>query len=136
MWYLTPFGVVAVLSTALATSPADTRAQIVTPTADQTAEEAANNVALLADERGGDAQLAGGIDDYEGTVGIHEGPNTQGPGRVMAMQRALTGKGYDPGPIDGVIGRKTVAALKRYQETENLNVTGQMDPETAARLKI
>jgi peptidoglycan hydrolase-like protein with peptidoglycan-binding domain len=54
----------------------------------------------------------------------------------MAMQQALRDKGYDPGPIDGVMGSKTASALKKYQQAENLNVTGQMDAKTAAKLKI
>jgi hyperosmotically inducible protein len=56
--------------------------------------------------------------------------------RVMAMQRALKDKGYDPGPIDGVAGRRTAAALKDYQKSEHLKATGRMDSETAAKLKI
>lgn len=53
----------------------------------------------------------------------------------MAMQQALKDRGYDPGPIDGVMGRKTASALKKYQQTEHLNVTGQMDAETVAKLE-
>jgi len=54
----------------------------------------------------------------------------------MAMQQALRDRGYDPGTIDGIMGRKTASALRRYQELENLGVTGRMDPQTAAKLKI
>jgi hyperosmotically inducible protein len=56
--------------------------------------------------------------------------------RVLAMQRALRDKGYDPGPIDGVMGRRTASALKDYQKSEHLRATGRMDSETAAKLKI
>jgi peptidoglycan hydrolase-like protein with peptidoglycan-binding domain len=31
---------------------------------------------------------------------------------MAALQRALAGQGYDPGPIDGVWGRRTAAALQ------------------------
>jgi peptidoglycan hydrolase-like protein with peptidoglycan-binding domain len=54
----------------------------------------------------------------------------------MAMQQKLRDRGYDPGAIDGIMGRKTASALRRYQELENLSVTGRIDADTAAKLKI
>lgn len=53
---------------------------------------------------------------------------------VMATQQALKEKGFDPGPIDGVMGLRTVSALKDYQKSEHLAVTGRMDRDTAAKL--
>jgi osmotically-inducible protein OsmY len=73
---------------------------------------------------------------YEAAVSPHGESKAPRPARVMAMQQALRDKGYDPGPIDGVMGSKTASALKKYQQAENLNVTGQMDAKTAAKLKI
>ena len=54
--------------------------------------------------------------------------------RVMATQRALKEKGFDPGPIDGVMGLRTAAALKEYQKSEHLKITGRMDSDTTAKL--
>jgi len=54
--------------------------------------------------------------------------------RVQAMQQALTNRGFDPGPVDGVMGSRTIAALKEYQKSENLTVTGELDVDTAAKL--
>jgi osmotically-inducible protein OsmY len=54
---------------------------------------------------------------------------------VRAMQEALKERGYDPGAIDGVMGPRTASALREYQRTENLRVTGQMDAETVSSLK-
>jgi lipid-binding SYLF domain-containing protein/osmotically-inducible protein OsmY len=53
---------------------------------------------------------------------------------VKQSQEALRDKGYDPGPIDGVLGPRTRAALRSYQQAENLAVTGRLDPETTAKL--
>jgi peptidoglycan hydrolase-like protein with peptidoglycan-binding domain len=53
---------------------------------------------------------------------------------VRSAQQALKGKGFDPGPIDGVMGPRTEAALKEFQQKENLTVTGSLDAETNARL--
>ncbi len=34
--------------------------------------------------------------------------------RVQELQRALADRGYDPGPVDGVMGTRTRAALRKY----------------------
>jgi len=54
--------------------------------------------------------------------------------QVVAMQQALKDKGFDPGPVDGIEGPQTVSALKGYQKSENVTMTGKLDPGTAAKL--
>jgi hypothetical protein len=56
--------------------------------------------------------------------------------RVRQVQQALKDKGQDPGPIDGVMGAQTKAALKNYQQAEGLKPTGRLDAETVARLGV
>jgi hyperosmotically inducible periplasmic protein len=56
--------------------------------------------------------------------------------QMMAVQRALKDKGFDPGPMDGIAGPRTASALKEYQKSENLAMTGKMDRDTAAKLGI
>jgi Putative peptidoglycan binding domain len=53
---------------------------------------------------------------------------------VRSAQQALQDRGFDPGPIDGVMGPRTGAAVRDFQQKENLTVTGQLDAETRARL--
>jgi peptidoglycan hydrolase-like protein with peptidoglycan-binding domain len=53
---------------------------------------------------------------------------------VRAAQQALRDKGFNPGPIDGVMGPRTTAAVKDFQQKENLTVTGSLDAETNSRL--
>ena len=60
--------------------------------------------------------------------------STESHARVMATQQALKEKGFDPGPIDGVMGLRTAAALKEYQKSEHLKMTGRMDSDTTAKL--
>ncbi len=43
---------------------------------------------------------------------------------VRDMQRALGAAGHAPGPIDGIIGRETLAALKGYQQEKRLPTGG------------
>jgi len=54
---------------------------------------------------------------------------------VRDAQTALRDQGHDPGPIDGIMGPRTSAALRDFQQKENLTVTGQLDAETRARLE-
>jgi hypothetical protein len=53
---------------------------------------------------------------------------------VRDAQQALRDRGHDPGPIDGLMGPRTSAAIRDFQQQENLTVTGQLDAETRARL--
>jgi peptidoglycan hydrolase-like protein with peptidoglycan-binding domain len=55
---------------------------------------------------------------------------------VMAMQQALRDKGHDPGPVDGVMGPRTRAALMDYQRKEGITPTGSWNDETATKLGV
>lgn len=50
------------------------------------------------------------------------------------VQRRLTKLGFNPGPIDGIRGRKTVSAVKRFQESQDLVADGIVGPATHASL--
>jgi hypothetical protein len=58
------------------------------------------------------------------------------PRFVREAQRALRDLGYQPGPVDGVVGRRTKQALVKYQQAEQIQVTGRLDSETMVRLDI
>jgi len=53
---------------------------------------------------------------------------------VRGAQEALRDKGFDPGPVDGVMGPRTAAAVRDFQSKEGLSATGQLDADTRARL--
>ncbi len=46
------------------------------------------------------------------------------------IQRRLAKLGFNPGPIDGIRGRNTVSALKRFQESRGLVADGIVGPIT------
>ena len=55
---------------------------------------------------------------------------------VKEAQQALKDKGYDPGPVDGVMGTKTKDAIKSFQSASNLQATGTLDAQTADKLGV
>lgn len=56
------------------------------------------------------------------------------PNKIMVLQRLLNQLGYDAGPVDGVAGRKTRAAISLYQEGAELPVTGMITNTVETRL--
>jgi peptidoglycan hydrolase-like protein with peptidoglycan-binding domain len=55
---------------------------------------------------------------------------------VAGIQQELKARGYDPGPIDGVAGRRTYDAIRRYQRSVGLAVDGQPSPALLNHLKF
>ncbi|MBW1636979.1 MAG: peptidoglycan-binding protein [Deltaproteobacteria bacterium] len=55
---------------------------------------------------------------------------------VKPVQRMLIQKGYNPGPADGIMGKKTAIALKDFQNDQALPVTGAIDNATLIALEI
>ena len=53
---------------------------------------------------------------------------------VLDYQRRLADLGYDLGPLDGIRGRQTIAAIKRYQTAMHLAVDGIVGPQTLRAL--
>jgi len=62
-------------------------------------------------------------------------PLMRGPA-VREVQEALVYYGYDVGTVDGIFGRGTDQALRRFQRDEGLPVSGVVDDETAAALGL
>jgi peptidoglycan hydrolase-like protein with peptidoglycan-binding domain len=54
--------------------------------------------------------------------------------RVRRAQERLAAAGFDPGPVDGVVGARTRAALRAFQEARGLDPTGEPDGSTLAEL--
>jgi Putative peptidoglycan binding domain len=55
---------------------------------------------------------------------------------VSTIQSALAKRGYYSGVIDGVLGDETEAALARYQEDQDLSVTGTVNASTLRSLGV
>ncbi len=53
---------------------------------------------------------------------------------VRDVQEKLILLGYDAGPIDGVMGRKTKAAVRKFQHDAEIRVDGVVGPQTRGML--
>lgn len=93
---------------------------------------AVKNEMTFKDDRGADrgerrpSRMAGASTMYDKSGAQH----------VRLTQQALKDKGYDPGPVDGIQGPRTTAALLAYQKAENITATGRADAETLGKLGI
>jgi len=56
--------------------------------------------------------------------------------QLRAIQQALADSGFDPGPVDGVPGSATRAAIRAYQASRNLVADGFADSDLATQLGI
>ena len=62
-------------------------------------------------------------------LGLPDGARAADWGIGQAQDR-LKAAGFDPGPLDGVLGQRTREALRRYQASRGLPTTGQFDEAT------
>ena len=85
-------------------------------------------------------------DQEERTVEAAQAPTSvdRGPEHLTARyreqmkltQETLRDLGYVSGPIDGIMGAGTAAALRAFQRKAGLRATGRANPETLAALRI
>jgi hypothetical protein len=60
--------------------------------------------------------------------------SAQPAGDPKGAQQTLRTRGFDPGPIDGVVGARTTKAIREFQKANGLTATGKLDVDTVAKL--
>ena len=55
---------------------------------------------------------------------------------TRGVQKELAAHGYDPGPIDGIAGPQTEAAVRAYQADAGLDIDGKADKRLLDHLKF
>ena len=63
-------------------------------------------------------------------------PNNLDYVEVRDVQEALDKQGFDAGPVNGVLGPRTRAALQKFQSSKGLPASGEPDEQTLANLGI
>jgi len=56
--------------------------------------------------------------------------------QVRQIQQALSDRGYDPGPVDGVMGPKTQQAMHNFRQAQGLTGSDSMDSATLSALGV
>ncbi len=69
---------------------------------------------------GPQTKRAGGVEGGSPSA-VSEAPTRA---QIAEIQRLLTRQGYDPGPVDGLLGRRTATAIDQYQRDKGLGRTG------------
>ena len=73
------------------------------------------------------------LDGRGATAGTSAGTRTSAA-EIRRIQEKLDRMGYQAGPADGVMGRRTETALRNFQRDKGLNATGEINDETLAGL--
>jgi Putative peptidoglycan binding domain len=82
-------------------------------------------------DAGTDPNQRGGINSP-----IRQGASPYGSGTVRDAQQALQAKGYDIGQPDGVMGPRTVTAVRDFQQQQGLPPSGRLDQATLSALNV
>jgi Putative peptidoglycan binding domain len=56
--------------------------------------------------------------------------------KVRQVQNVLKTKGFDPGPLNGVVGEKTKEAVQQFQDRFGIKATGAIDNQTLFALGV
>ncbi len=62
--------------------------------------------------------------------------NSMSRSQIRTLQQDLNKKSDNPGPVDGIMGPRTRAALRKFQRQAGLKVTGQPTNSTLTKLGI
>lgn len=93
------------------------------------AEQIAEQAGVAVADLGPQAVEQRAAQDIETQLGLSEEDNRK-------VQAALNGLGYDAGPVDGVMGRRTRLAIANYQQARRMPSTGVVSQATAEALGL
>lgn len=85
---------------------------------------------IPGDSSMGTLTLRNGEDVYPVKIGVLDPVDKE-----TGVQQRLNNLGYDCGAEDGEIGEQTIEALKKFQAEHDLQVSGEADAATKAKLK-
>lgn len=67
-------------------------------------------------------------------IAANPGARSGGAAMIVDAQRMLKEMGYDPGPVDGIPGPRTEAAIRSFQRRMALAVTGKVTEELVVKM--
>ncbi len=81
-------------------------------------------------------ESSGSQEQGTGRMGSQQGATRMSDADIKSVKEALKAKGLNPGPINGTMDSQTQQAIRDFQKTNNLRVTGEVDEQTAAKLGV
>ena len=81
-----------------------------------------------------DVQVACKWAPYAAAVARYLAPDA-GQKKILEVQHRLARQGFEPGPLDGIMGTRTKAAIIAYQSTQQLVADGKITPALIDRLR-
>jgi hypothetical protein len=81
------------------------------------------------------------LGERPGAAGVQQtaevvSPSELNEDQIRELQQTLNERGFHAGNVDGIWGPKTQAAIRNFQETENMQATGQITHETLSALDL
>lgn len=70
-----------------------------------------------------------GHQTHQATASAHAPTVLSGKDLILNIQAGLTRLGFQPGPVDGVFGKKTASAIRSFQSQAGLAIDGKATPE-------
>jgi hypothetical protein len=122
----------------LATPPANDPGPVQRPGGPTSSNPTPSDQMVRPERPTGNAVEQSKTDGRSGGTGPMSGQPTpqHDASTIREVQQALQGKGFDVGPIDGVMGPRTAAALREFQQQRGLNGSGRLDRETLSALNV
>lgn len=72
----------------------------------------------------------------KGDANASAGGANHSPATIRKVQETLNARGFKAGPANGTMNDTTSSALRAFQKSENIAVTGRLNPRTLSRLGI
>lgn len=88
---------------------------------------------VISEEEDEEAQALEGADAHVYVLDLRD---LDPPSELTGAQGRLVNLGYPCGGVDGELGPRTREALQAFQKDHGLNVTGELDGATIARLQV
>jgi hypothetical protein len=80
--------------------------------------------------------MQGGVQSIEPSAGNYQQRIYLDESDVQMIQRSLQNRGYNPGPLDGIMGPRTEDALRRFQTDNGINANGRITAGTLDQLDL
>jgi hypothetical protein len=106
-----------------ATTPSRSASARSERTASASRSSSRGTASTSASGRGASASTTAGVNGHDAQT-------------VREVQQTLSQRGFDPGPIDGLWGPRTQAALRQFQQAQGMAASGTLDAATMSALDV